>query len=54
MYLSYNAVHTPMHAKESDLKKFENHPRQTLAAMTWSMDENIGKAHKQIKRPRHS
>ncbi len=43
MYLSYNAVHTPMHAKESDLNKFKNHPRQTLAAMTWSMDENIGK-----------
>lgn len=43
MYLSYNAVHTPMHAKEEDLKKFEGHPRHTLAAMTWSLDENIGK-----------
>lgn len=43
MYLSYNAVHTPMQAKESDLNKFKNNPRQTLAAMTWSMDENIGK-----------
>tara|TARA_R110002124_G_scaffold150456_2_gene317155 strand:+ start:534 stop:1994 length:1461 start_codon:yes stop_codon:yes gene_type:complete len=43
MYLAYNAVHTPMHAKKEDLKKFKNHPRQKLAAMTWSLDENIGK-----------
>ena len=43
MYLAYNAVHTPMHAKEDDLKKYKNHPRQHLAAMTWSLDENIGK-----------
>ena len=49
MYLSYNAVHTPMHAKEEDLKKFENHPRQTLAAMTWSLDENIGKLTNKLK-----
>ena len=42
MYLSYNAVHTPMHAKEEDLAKFKNHPRKELAAMTWSLDENIG------------
>lgn len=43
MYLSYNAVHTPMHAKKEHLEKFKNHPRQKLAAMTWSLDENIGK-----------
>ncbi|WP_298553337.1 sulfatase-like hydrolase/transferase [uncultured Algibacter sp.] len=43
MYLSYNAVHTPMHAKVEDLKKFKDHPRKELAAMTWSLDENIGK-----------
>ncbi|PQJ68659.1 sulfatase-like hydrolase/transferase [Polaribacter butkevichii] len=43
MYLSYNAVHTPMHAKKEDLEKFKNHPRQKLAAMTWSLDKNIGK-----------
>ena len=43
MYLSFNAVHTPMEAKEKDLRKFKGHPRQTLAAMTWSLDENIGK-----------
>lgn len=43
MYLSFNAVHTPMQAKETDLEKFKGHPRQMLAAMTWSLDENIGK-----------
>ena len=33
----------PMKAKEEDLEKFKNHPRQKLAAMTWSLDENVGK-----------
>lgn len=49
MYLSFNAVHTPMEAKEEDLLKFKGHPRQTLAAMTWSLDENIGKVIKALK-----
>ncbi|MAW94345.1 MULTISPECIES: sulfatase-like hydrolase/transferase [unclassified Leeuwenhoekiella] len=43
MYLAYNAVHTPMDAKEEDLEKYKDHPRQKLAAMTWSLDENVGK-----------
>jgi arylsulfatase A-like enzyme len=43
MYLAYNAVHTPMHAKPKDLERFKGHDRQTLAAMTWSLDENVGK-----------
>lgn len=43
MYLSYNAVHTPMHAKQEHLEKFKDHPRRELAAMTLSLDENIGK-----------
>lgn len=49
MYLAYNAVHTPMEAKKEHLKKYENHPRQKLAAMTWSLDENIGKLTKKLK-----
>ncbi|UJH92681.1 sulfatase-like hydrolase/transferase [Antarcticibacterium sp. 1MA-6-2] len=32
-----------MEAKEEHLEKFKNHPRQILAAMTWSLDENVGK-----------
>ena len=43
MYLSFNAVHTPMEAEEADLQRFDGHARQTLAAMTWSMDKNIGR-----------
>ena len=49
MYLSFNAVHTPMEAKEEDLAKFKEHPRQALAAMTWSLDENIGKVVRALK-----
>ncbi len=43
MYLAYNAVHTPMEAKKEDLEKFKDHPRQKLAAMIWSLDQNVGK-----------
>lgn len=43
MYLSFNAVHTPMDAKKEHLEKYDGHSRQKLAAMTWSLDENIGK-----------
>jgi arylsulfatase A-like enzyme len=43
MYLAYNAVHTPMHAKEEDLERFKGHPRKELAAMTWCLDKNVGK-----------
>ena len=49
MYLAYNAVHTPMEAKEEHLQKYKNHPRQYLAAMTWSLDENIGKLRNKLK-----
>lgn len=49
MYLSYNAVHTPMEAKKEHLEKYKNHPRQKLAAMTWSLDENIGKLQAKLK-----
>ncbi len=49
MYLSYNAVHTPMEAKAEDLEKYKNHPRKHLAAMTWSLDQNIGKLVSKLK-----
>jgi arylsulfatase A-like enzyme len=49
MYLAYNAVHTPMQAKKSDLEKYKDHPRQYLAAMTWSLDENIGKLRNKLR-----
>jgi arylsulfatase A-like enzyme len=46
LYLAFNAVHTPMHATEDRLKKFDsiaNKTRHTYAAMTLAMDEAIGK-----------
>ena len=49
MYLAYNAVHTPMEAKQEHLAKYKQHPRQRLAAMTWSLDENIGKLRNTLK-----
>ncbi|QTD39097.1 sulfatase-like hydrolase/transferase [Polaribacter batillariae] len=49
MYLAYNAVHTPMHAKKEHLEKYKNHPRKKLAAMSWSLDENIGKLTQKLK-----
>ena len=49
MYLAYNAVHTPMDAKSEHLEKYKNHPRQKLAAMTWSLDENIGKLQQKLQ-----
>ncbi|MDO7172385.1 sulfatase-like hydrolase/transferase [Mariniflexile sp. AS56] len=49
MYLSYNAVHTPMEAKAEHLEKYKKHSRQKLAAMTWSLDENVGKLQQKLK-----
>ena len=45
MYFSPTAVHAPMHAKAELLAKYKklNHPRPILAAMTESLDINVGK-----------
>ncbi len=42
LFLSFNAPHTPMQAKEEVLQKFKDNPRQVYASMMWSMDEAIG------------
>jgi len=42
LFLSFNAPHTPLQAKEEVLKKFKDNPRQVYASMMWSMDEAIG------------
>jgi arylsulfatase A-like enzyme len=42
LFLSYNAVHTPMHTLDTDLERFKDHPRAKLAAMTWAMDRGVG------------
>ncbi|MCP4313034.1 MAG: sulfatase-like hydrolase/transferase [Bacteroidetes bacterium] len=51
LYLSFNAVHTPLEAKKADLERFPKLEgnRKKLAAMTWSMDEAIGKVCAKIK-----
>jgi arylsulfatase A-like enzyme len=43
IYWAPNAVHTPMEAAEEDMKRFANHPRQKLAAMTFALDRAVGK-----------
>ncbi len=42
LFLSFNAPHTPMQAKEEVLQKFKDNQRQVYASMMWSMDEAIG------------
>lgn len=49
MYWAPNAVHTPMEASQADMEKFANHPRQKLAAMTYSLDRAIGKMIDELK-----
>ncbi|MEA4935263.1 MAG: sulfatase-like hydrolase/transferase [Paludibacter sp.] len=42
MYLSFNAVHTPMEATAEDMALFKGYKRQKLAAMTFAVDRAIG------------
>jgi arylsulfatase A-like enzyme len=52
LYLAFNAVHTPMHATDARLKKFEDindKQRRTYAAMMLAMDEGIGKLLAKLK-----
>ena len=53
LYLSFNAVHTPMQATDDRLKKFAsvNHPvRKVYNAMTLAMDEAVGDVLTQLSR----
>lgn len=49
IYWAPNAVHTPMHATKEDLARFEGHPRQELAAMTWALDRAVGNITDKLK-----
>jgi len=42
LFLSFLAPHTPMHATEADLARFEGHERPEYAAMIWAMDRAVG------------
>ena len=51
MYLAYNAVHGPKHAKEEDIEQcgqISPQGRKLVAAMTRSMDHNIGRLLKKL------
>ncbi|MFV0553812.1 MAG: sulfatase [Mangrovibacterium sp.] len=53
LYLSFNAPHAPMQAKAEYVaeyrKQFETEQRAINAAMTRSLDENVGKVMKKLK-----
>lgn len=49
---SYNAPHTPMHAKEEDLARFDyikNPKRRTYAAMMFALDRGIGRIRQHLE-----
>ena len=52
VYLSFNAVHTPMQANKTDLDQFPDlrGKRKTLAAMTLAMDRACGKVVDQLEK----
>lgn len=52
VYLAYNTPHTPMHAKEEDLKKYEHitdKKRQTYLAMQDCLNQNIGQIYAMLE-----
>lgn len=52
LFLSYNAPHTPLEAKEEDLKLFENikdQKRKTYAAMVYAVDRGVDRIVKSLK-----
>ncbi|MBO6667341.1 sulfatase-like hydrolase/transferase [Parvibaculum sp.] len=52
MYLSYNAVHTPLQALKSDydaLSHIEDHTLRTYAAMVVALDRGVGKVLDELK-----
>ncbi|SMD06943.1 sulfatase [Pedobacter africanus] len=52
MYLSYNAVHTPMNARKDLMERFSNIPdsgRRAYAAMMTSLDDGVGKVMATLK-----
>ncbi|NWK54301.1 sulfatase-like hydrolase/transferase [Verrucomicrobiaceae bacterium N1E253] len=52
IYLAYNAVHSPLHARDEDLKalsSIEDKKRRVLGAMTIALDRSIGYVLDEIK-----
>lgn len=52
LYLSYTAVHTPMHAKPADTEEFaalNSQRRRTYAAMMKALDDGVGRLRAQLE-----
>ncbi len=52
LYLTYNAVHTPMHATEKYLARFANIPdatRRTYTAMLSALDDGVGEVLRKLR-----
>ncbi|AOZ97954.1 hypothetical protein BIW12_00015 [Flavobacterium commune] len=53
LYVSFNAPHTPMQAKPELLERFtkelNNRNRALNAALTYNMDENVGKIYRALE-----
>lgn len=52
LYMSYNAPHVPLQAKDEDLKRFahiKNKDRRTYAAMVYAVDRGVGEVVKALK-----
>lgn len=52
LFVSYNAPHVPLEAKEEDLKKFshiKDSDRRTYAAMVYAVDRGVGEMVKALK-----
>ena len=53
LFLSYNAPHVPLEAKEEDLNKFKNiknKERRTYAAMVYALDRGVGRVVAALKK----
>lgn len=52
LYVAFNAVHSPWHAKASDRERFahlKDHPLDFYASMIASLDENVGRVLAKLK-----
>jgi arylsulfatase A-like enzyme len=54
LYVSFNAVHTPLHAKKEDIERYQSKFSDPIklknAAMTHSLDHNVGRIFAQLEK----
>lgn len=52
LYLSYNAIHSPMQASQADYDRFaeiEDEHRRVFAAMLWALDRGVGQVLEKVQ-----